>query len=60
MYGTFWDRHYQDCMATFLDRYLYAGVSPNPSDYVEPLYERVETIGDFISTYFHLCLHKWK
>jgi hypothetical protein len=40
-------------MAAYLDRHLYAGVSPNPSDYVEPLNPRVETFGNFISTYIH-------
>jgi hypothetical protein len=28
-----------------LDRCLYAGVSPNPSDYVEPPYQGVEISG---------------
>lgn len=39
---------------------LYAGVSPNPSDYVQPLHQTVEINGNFISSYFHLDLHKWK
>lgn len=43
-----------------LDRCLYAGVSPNPSDYIEPPYQGVETSGNVISSYFHLILYKWK
>jgi hypothetical protein len=39
---------------------LYAGVSPNPSDYVEPLYQGVEKNGNVIPTYFHLILYQWK
>jgi hypothetical protein len=52
--GMCWDRHYQELMATFLDRHLCAGVSPNPSDYLEPLNQRVEKSGNFISSCFHL------
>jgi hypothetical protein len=37
-----------------------AGVSPIPSDYVEPLYQGVETTGNVISSYFHFSVLKWQ
>ncbi len=42
---------------------LYAGVSPNPSGYVEPVRQGVETNGNFISSFFQLTStsgNKWK